>query len=243
VEHAPANQQGGHITPDYGQGGGDGVGPRPESSDQNSTGRGGLVRASGSPRGSVAGLPIADPLRSLPKWPIMKGVLVNPWLQTSLSLIAGLLAAGGALLGVRLSVQDTKTRQSGGGGPPVRRSADLALNNSSAKRVVGLKMLTKLAQSDLAQRNEYLLLDVFPKRVLDELLRHLSDLSSGRLAGPSVAVSPRNRSPLSHCDSRSMRSWAGRHPRWCSTLPRWPISGQLSREHQFAGLSVRAGDV
>lgn len=59
------------------------------------------------------------------------------------------------------------------------------MNNSSVKRVVDLKVLTKLAQSDLAQQDEYLLLDVFPKRVLDELLRHLPDLIF-RMAGRDV---------------------------------------------------------
>lgn len=165
MEHAPANQQDGRITPDYGQCVGDGVGPRPGSSDQNSTGRGGLVGASGRPRGSVAGsqsptlygrrAQTANHERGAREPPVADVPVVG--------------AAGGALLGVRLSVQDTKNQAEWW-----RRftwSADLALNNSSAKRVVGLKVLTKLAQSDLAQRDEYLLLDVFPKRVLDELLR------------------------------------------------------------------------
>jgi hypothetical protein len=105
---------------------------------------------------------------------IVKGVLVNPWLQTGLSLVAGLLTAGGALLGVRLSARRNNRAKRWW-----RRftwAAELTLDNLSAKRVTGLKVLTTLAQSDLAQRDEYLLLDVFHERVLDELLRNLPDL-------------------------------------------------------------------
>jgi hypothetical protein len=107
----------------------------------------------------------------------MKGVHVNPWLQTGLSLVAGLLTAGGALIGVRLSVRGhnrTKWwwRQ-------FTWAADLALDNSPVKRVAGLKALTTLAQPDLAQRDTYLLLDVFPERVLDEVLRDLPALTYG----------------------------------------------------------------
>lgn len=88
----------------------------------------------------------------------------------------GLLTAGGALLGVRLAVRGNNRAEWW------RRftwAAELALDNSSVKRVTGLKLLTKLAQSDLAQRDDYLLLDVFQGRVLDELLRDSSDLQEG----------------------------------------------------------------
>lgn len=91
---------------------------------------------------------------------------MNPWLQTGLSLVVGVMTAGGALLGVRLGVRGSNRAEWW------RRftwAADLALDNSPVKRVVGLKLLTKLAQSDLAQRDECLLLDVFQERVLDEL--------------------------------------------------------------------------
>src|SRR5262249_19516831 len=96
----------------------------------------------------------------------------NPWLQAGLSLGIGLLTAGGALLGVRLSVRGSNRAEWW------RRftwAADLALDSSAVKRVAGLKLLTKLAQSDLAQRDDYLLLDVFQGRVLDGLLHDLSD--------------------------------------------------------------------
>lgn len=103
-------------------------------------------------------------------------MFVNLWLQTGLSLAVGLLTAGGALIGVRLSVRGNNRAEWW------RRftwAADLALDDSPVKRVAGLKLLTKLAQSDLAQRDEYLLLDVFQGRVLDELLHDLSDLQEG----------------------------------------------------------------
>jgi hypothetical protein len=92
---------------------------------------------------------------------------VNPWAQAGLSLTVGLLTAGGALLGVRFAVRGNNRAEWW------RRftwAAELALDNSSVKRVTGLKLLTRLAQSDLAQRDDYLLLDVFQGRVLDELL-------------------------------------------------------------------------
>lgn len=95
---------------------------------------------------------------------------MNPWLQTGLSLAVGLLTAGGALVGVRLSVRGTNRAEWW------RRftwAADLALDDSPVKRVVGLKLLAKLAQSDLAQQDDYRLIDVFQERVLDELLRDL----------------------------------------------------------------------
>jgi hypothetical protein len=99
---------------------------------------------------------------------------MSPWLQAGLSLAIGLLTAGGALLGVRWSakVNDRANLQH-------RReewwrrfvwAANLALDESQVKRVVGLKLLTKLAQSDLAQQDECQLIDVFQGRVLDSLL-------------------------------------------------------------------------
>jgi hypothetical protein len=82
-------------------------------------------------------------------------VYVNPWLQIGLSLVVGLLTAGGALVGVRLSVRGNNRAEWW------RRftwAAGLALDNSSVKRVAGLKLLAQLAQADLAQQDDYLLL-------------------------------------------------------------------------------------
>lgn len=101
---------------------------------------------------------------------------MNPWLQTGLSLLVGLMTAGGALIGVRLSVQGSNRAEWW------RRftwAAELSLDRSPTKRVAGLKLLAKLSQSNLAQHDDYLLLDVFQGRVLDELLRDLSDLEEG----------------------------------------------------------------
>lgn len=110
---------------------------------------------------------------------IVKGVLVNPWLQTGLSLVAGVLTAGGALLGVRLSAR--RNNHAEWWWQRFTWAAELTLDNVSSKRVTGLRALAKLAQSypaqsDPAQQDEYLLLDVFQERVLDELLRDLPDL-------------------------------------------------------------------
>jgi hypothetical protein len=107
---------------------------------------------------------------------LTRKVLVNPWLQAGLSLVVGLLTASGALVGVRLSVQGTNRAEWW------RRftwAADLALDSSSVKRVAGLKLLAKLAQSDLAQEDDYLLLDAFQERVLDELLNDAPGLQEG----------------------------------------------------------------
>ncbi|MGH3925756.1 MAG: hypothetical protein ACRDTT_23335 [Pseudonocardiaceae bacterium] len=101
---------------------------------------------------------------------------MNPWAQAGLSLAVGLLTAGGALLGVRLAVRGNNRAEWW------RRftwAAELALDDSSVRRMTGLKLLTKLAQSDLAQRDDYLLLDVFQGRVLDELLHDLPDPQDG----------------------------------------------------------------
>jgi hypothetical protein len=105
-------------------------------------------------------------------------MFVNPWLQISLSLAAGLLTAGGALLGVRLSVRGSNRAEWW------RRFtwvADLAHDDLSGKRMIGLELLAKLAQSSLAQRDDYLLLDAFHERVLnkgvlDEVLRDCPEL-------------------------------------------------------------------
>ncbi|GAA4529368.1 hypothetical protein [Amycolatopsis samaneae] len=108
---------------------------------------------------------------------------MNPWLQAGLSLLVGLLTAGGAFVGVRHTVRgnDRATEQRE---LAARReewwrrftwAAELALAESPAKRVTGLKLLTELAQSDLAQHDECVLLDVFQDRVLDTVLDDLSE--------------------------------------------------------------------
>lgn len=91
-------------------------------------------------------------------------------------MVVGLLTAGGALLGVRLAVRGNNRAEWW------RRftwAAELTLEDSAIKRVTGLKLLTKLAQSDLAQHEDWLLLDAFHERVLDELLRDLPDQREG----------------------------------------------------------------
>jgi hypothetical protein len=104
---------------------------------------------------------------------LMKGVFVNPWLQTGVLLIVGLLTAGGVLLAVHVLVEGTNRAK--WWWQRFTWAADLALENSSVKRVVGLQVLTKLAQCNLAQDDEYLLLEVFPQRALNELFRDVPD--------------------------------------------------------------------
>lgn len=109
-------------------------------------------------------------------------------MQAGLSVLVGLLTACGAYLGVRHTTRgnDRATRQRE---LAARReewwrrftwAADLAMDESPVKRVTGLKLLAKLAQSDLAQRDECLLLDVFHGRVLDALLDDVPDAGERR---------------------------------------------------------------
>jgi hypothetical protein len=111
-----------------------------------------------------------------------------PWLQAGLSIFVGLLTAGAAYLGVRHTTRgnDRATEQRE---LAARReewwrrftwAAELAIDDSPTKRVAGLKLLAKLAQSELAQRDECLLLDVFQGRVLDKLLDDLPDVGERR---------------------------------------------------------------
>ena len=108
---------------------------------------------------------------------------MNPWIPVVASLVAALCGGAGALVGVRLSVKgnDRATAQrelSARREEWWRRftwAAELALDESETKRVAGLKILTKLAESDLAQRDECLLLDAFHERILDELSDPLGD--------------------------------------------------------------------
>lgn len=112
---------------------------------------------------------------------------MNLWLPAIMSLVAGLLSAGGAFLGVRLTVRGTD-RATNQRALASRRdiaqrelaasreewwrrftwAAELTLDDEArTKRTAGLQLLTKLAQSDLAGHDEWVLLDVFQQRVLD----------------------------------------------------------------------------
>ncbi|WP_040407656.1 hypothetical protein [Amycolatopsis nigrescens] len=109
---------------------------------------------------------------------------MNPWLQAGLSLLVGLLTAGGAWIGVRHSVRgnDRATQQRELAAQREewwRRftwAAELARDRSMASRTLGLELLTALAQSDLTQHDEWQLLDVFQQRVLEEILAGQDDL-------------------------------------------------------------------
>lgn len=103
---------------------------------------------------------------------------MNAWLQLVLSLAIGSITAVAAFFGVRMSVRgnDRATEQRE---LAARReewwrrftwAAELTLDDAEHKRVVGLNLLTTLARSDLARREECLLLDVFQQRVLESVL-------------------------------------------------------------------------
>ncbi|KFZ79202.1 hypothetical protein ED92_26810 [Amycolatopsis sp. MJM2582] len=106
---------------------------------------------------------------------------MNGW-QIGVTALVGVLATSGAFVGARLGARanDRATEQRE---RAARReewwrrftwAAELAVDDAPVKRVAGLKLLTKLAQSELAQADELALLDVFQGRVLDTLLDELA---------------------------------------------------------------------
>lgn len=113
---------------------------------------------------------------------------MSPWFQAVISLVTGVITATGALLGVRLTVRgndratgqrdlasqrDVDQRELAGRREEWWRrftwAAELTWDEAEVKRVAGLQLLTKLAQSDLAGQDEWLMLDAFQARVLNEL--------------------------------------------------------------------------
>lgn len=113
------------------------------------------------------------------------------WLQVVLPLAVGVLSAGGAILGIRHTVRGndraTGQRELAGRREEWWRrftwAAELALDESPAKRVAGLKLLATLARSELAEADECQLLDVFQGRVLDSLLDDLTKRGEGEGTG------------------------------------------------------------
>lgn len=115
-------------------------------------------------------------------WPAM-----TPWLQILLSLGAGLVTASGALLGVRLTIRSSdratsqrdfaSQRETQQRELAARReewwrrftwAAELTWDETKAKRVIGLRLLTQLVASELTGEEECLLLDAISQRVLGE---------------------------------------------------------------------------
>lgn len=107
-----------------------------------------------------------------------------PWLQIVLPVVVGMLTAGGAFLGVRHSVRGndraTEQREFAARREEWWRrftwAAELSLDDSDAKQEAGLLLLAELAKSDLAQREECLLLYVFQARLLDPVMSEPADL-------------------------------------------------------------------
>lgn len=100
------------------------------------------------------------------------------WWQLGLTTLLGLLTVAGAYIGSRLGAKanDRATEQRE---LAARReewwrrftwAAELALDQSSDRRTVGLTLMMKLARSSLAEHDEFELLDVFQQRVLGKLL-------------------------------------------------------------------------
>ncbi|MGK4593920.1 hypothetical protein [Amycolatopsis sp. w19] len=98
--------------------------------------------------------------------------------QIAVTAVVGVLATSGAFIGARLGARanDRATEQRE---LAARReewwrrftwAAELTMDESAAKRTLGLSLMMKLARSELAQQDEYDLLDVFHQRVLGEIL-------------------------------------------------------------------------
>ena len=108
---------------------------------------------------------------------------MNPWLQLGATMLVGLLTAGGAFLGVRLSarVGDRATEQREAQGRREEWSkrfyevlAYVVDDESPRKRTAGLHLMSALAESDLAGPDELRLMEVLADRVLKPLLVELS---------------------------------------------------------------------
>ncbi len=54
------------------------------------------------------------------------------------------------------------------------------MDESAAKRTLGLSLMIKLARSELAQQDEYQLLDVFHQRVLGEILEQSDEIGQDK---------------------------------------------------------------
>lgn len=110
------------------------------------------------------------------------------WWQIGVTALVGVLATSGAFLGARLGARanDRATEQREWA---ARReewwrrftwAAELAMDESAAKRTLGLSLMMKLARSELAQQDEYDLLDVFHQRVLGEILNPVEKTEQGK---------------------------------------------------------------
>ncbi|MFK0244610.1 hypothetical protein ACIQUM_07915 [Amycolatopsis azurea] len=104
--------------------------------------------------------------------------------QIAITACVGVLAATAAYFGARQGARsnDRATEQRD---LAARReewwrrftwAAELAMNESAAKRTLGLSLMLKLARSELAQQDEYDLLDVFHQRTLGDILGSADDV-------------------------------------------------------------------
>ncbi|MBN9743582.1 hypothetical protein DMP23_21305 [Amycolatopsis sp. A1MSW2902] len=100
-------------------------------------------------------------------------------LQMGVTLGLGLLTVAGAFLGARMGARAndraTKQREDAARREEWWRrftwAADLALDDSPSKRVAGLKVMTRLARSELATADDNRLLSGFTDDLLDRLIQ------------------------------------------------------------------------
>lgn len=106
---------------------------------------------------------------------------MNGW-QIAITAVLGVLSTSGAFAGARMGARAndraTAQRELAARREEVWRrftwAADLALDESTDKRVIGLKTMIELAKSDLLEEDDLRLLDAFHQRVLDRIL-HSTD--------------------------------------------------------------------
>ncbi len=173
---------------------------------------------------------------------------MSPWLPTVLSLVTGVITATGALLGVQLTVKgnDRATGQRDLASQrdvdqrelSARReewwrrftwAADLTMDESATKRSIGLQLVKKLTESELAGKDEYVL--------LESLTEQLGDL--GRRDEAAEVTQQKALLHRSLADRRGDVSWGTPRRRHALCLAaEIANSSVLSSEHRIAAFDV-----
>jgi hypothetical protein len=113
---------------------------------------------------------------------------VNPWLQLGSTFLVGLITASGALVGVRMNARSgdraTEQREVQGRREEwiklFHEALGYVVDDSVRKRVVGMQLMTSLAESDLAGPDERRLMETFADRALAPLLKELDESGNPR---------------------------------------------------------------
>ncbi|MEU3624841.1 hypothetical protein BS329_18015 [Amycolatopsis coloradensis] len=105
-------------------------------------------------------------------------------ITAAIGVLAPTAAFFGARLGSRANDRATEQRELAARREEWWRrftwAAELAMDESAAKRALGLSLMMKLARSDLAQQDENDLLDVFHQRALSDILEQADQIGQGK---------------------------------------------------------------